>query len=185
MLIIVLHLFLGSCLYGQCCCLNNNITLECNILSSSSQLILSRKHLTTFLFQSISWYYDITSAWIQWLIVIFLIIIHTSITFGVYLPDCGKGYVGPGGLEEHGKFFNCTGGVAGFIDRSIFGNHMYKHPSCQRVYENQVFFDPEGQIVLYYLFLKEILKCLVIKEFFKSQWNKFSISITRHIYRKS
>ncbi|KAJ8930660.1 hypothetical protein NQ314_016522 [Rhamnusium bicolor] len=62
----------------------------------------------------------------------------------MYWPNCGKGYLGPGGLDNYGKYFNCTGGVAGYIDRAVFGNHMYKHPPCQKLYENKVYYDPEG-----------------------------------------
>lgn len=47
-----------------------------------------------------------------------------------------------------GKHFNCTGGVAGYIDRQVFGEHMYRRPECQKVYENVVYFDPEGMYVL-------------------------------------
>lgn len=92
-----------------------------------------------------------------------LVAVHTCITFLVNVPGCGKGYLGkqyrlllrhialkysnlgPGGLDDHGKYFNCTGGVTGFIDRSVFGNHIYSHPACQKVYENTVYFDPEGK----------------------------------------
>lgn len=76
-----------------------------------------------------------------------LVILHTCVTFLVNVHECGKGYIGPGGLDEGGKYYNCTGGVAGYIDRQVFGNHMYKKPVCQRVYENVVLFDPEGKIL--------------------------------------
>lgn len=52
--------------------------------------------------------------------------------------------LGPGGLDDMGRHFNCTGGVTGYIDRQVFGDHMLKHPDCQKVYENTVYFDPEG-----------------------------------------
>ncbi len=35
--------------------------------------------------------------------------LHTAITFLLPVPDCPKGYLGPGGLAEHGEHFNCTG----------------------------------------------------------------------------
>lgn len=66
-------------------------------------------------------------------------------TFLSDVPGCGKGYLGPGGLDDGEKYFNCTGGVAGYIDRAVFGNHMYKHAACKRVYENVVNYDPEGR----------------------------------------
>ena len=41
---------------------------------------------------------------------------------------CFRGYLGPGGLHDGGKYFNCTGGATGYIDRLILGgNHMYKN----------------------------------------------------------
>lgn len=83
-------------------------------------------------------------AWKQWIVVISFVIVHTCITFLLDVPDCGKGYLGPGGHQDQGKHFNCTGGAAGYIDRLIFGDHMYHHPTCQQVYENTAFYDPEG-----------------------------------------
>lgn len=88
---------------------------------------------------------DIVVAWPQWLVMFALITIHTAVTFAVDIPGCGKGYVGPGGLHDQGKHYNCTGGVAGYVDRAVFGEHMYKHPTCQKVYETQVYYDPEGK----------------------------------------
>ncbi|KAF7283019.1 hypothetical protein GWI33_001576 [Rhynchophorus ferrugineus] len=94
--------------------------------------------------ENISCVYDITQAWAQWLFVLMLVTIHNCVTFAIDVPNCGKGYLGPGGLDDGGSFFNCTGGVAGYVDRQIFGNHLYKHAPCQKVYENTVYFDPEG-----------------------------------------
>ena len=48
-----------------------------------------------------------------------------------------RGYLGPGGISEAGRFFNCTGGAAGYIDRLILGQqHLYNNPTCK------VCFDP-------------------------------------------
>ena len=87
-------------------------------------------------------------AWPQWLFVISLVIIHTCVTFLADVPGCGRGYLGPGGLDEGGKHYNCTGGVAGYIDRQIFGEHMYKNSACKKLYETNVYFDPEGKRLL-------------------------------------
>lgn len=73
-----------------------------------------------------------------------LIIVHTCVTFLVDVPGCGKGYLGPGGLSDGGRYYNCTGGVSGYLDREIFGKHMYKRPPCWKIYETTVYFDPEG-----------------------------------------
>lgn len=60
------------------------------------------------------------------------------------VPGCGRGYLGPGGLHDEGKYENCTGGAAGYIDRKVFGEHMYMHPTCHKIYKTKVFYDPEG-----------------------------------------
>lgn len=41
-----------------------------------------------------------------------------------------SGYLGPGGIGDLGKYPNCTGGAAGYIDRLLLGeDHIYQHPS--------------------------------------------------------
>ena len=89
---------------------------------------------------------DISSAKIQWLIVIILVVIHQLITQCLPLPDgCPTGYVGPGGLHEGGLYANCTGGAAAVADRAIFGlKHIYKHSTAQAIYSTPKPFDPEG-----------------------------------------
>ncbi|XP_018335503.1 heparan-alpha-glucosaminide N-acetyltransferase [Agrilus planipennis] len=87
---------------------------------------------------------DLLVSWHHWLVMIAFVIIHTSITFALNVPGCGKGYLGPGGLDQHGKYFNCTGGAAGYLDRLFFGNHMYHTPTCHKLYETVQYFDPEG-----------------------------------------
>lgn len=43
-----------------------------------------------------------------------------------------RGYLGPGGIGDYGKYENCTGGAAKYIDMKIFGlNHIYQGPTCQ------------------------------------------------------
>ena len=45
----------------------------------------------------------------------------------MYLPrvpdvvNCPVGYTGPGGRADGGKYANCTGGMAAFVDRSLLG----------------------------------------------------------------
>lgn len=93
-----------------------------------------------------------------------IILVHTLITFLLYVPDCGRGYLGPGGLQDHGHYANCTGGAAGYIDRVVFGQHMYKKSTCHILYETSVYYDPEGkslQLNPYHLILS-ISFCLGI-----------------------
>lgn len=55
-----------------------------------------------------------------------------------------RGYNGPGGYHDDGKYFNCTGGAAGYIDRLILGTkHLYQYPTIKHIYESLPF-DPEG-----------------------------------------
>ncbi|XP_058788959.1 heparan-alpha-glucosaminide N-acetyltransferase-like [Phymastichus coffea] len=86
---------------------------------------------------------DILERWAQWLVVLAIILIHTCITFLLPVPGCPRGYLGPGGYDHFSKYVNCTGGAAGYIDRTIFGKHIYmklKNP----IYGSTLPHDPEG-----------------------------------------
>ncbi|CAF2051689.1 unnamed protein product [Rotaria magnacalcarata] len=83
--------------------------------------------------------------WPEWLFILGIIISWILITFVPKLSNCPRGYVGPGGKHEHGKYTNCTGGVAGYLDRTILGSsHMYDYPTCRDIYKTQIPYDPEG-----------------------------------------
>ncbi|KAL2734398.1 heparan-alpha-glucosaminide N-acetyltransferase-like [Vespula squamosa] len=86
---------------------------------------------------------DILENWIQWLIILTIVAAHTLITFLLPVADCPKGYLGPGGYDTFKKYTNCTGGAAGYIDRYVFGNHMY-HQTQNPVYGVILRHDPEG-----------------------------------------
>lgn len=88
---------------------------------------------------------DIINGWVQWVFIMTLVGIHSYITFNVEVPNCPKGYLGPGGLHDNKIAMNCTGGVAGYIDRMLFGTqHLYQHPTLAKVYFTHQPFDPEG-----------------------------------------
>ncbi|CAL1529217.1 unnamed protein product [Lymnaea stagnalis] len=88
---------------------------------------------------------DIIMYWPEWFVNLAFIALHTAITFAMPVPGCPRGYIGPGGLEQGGKYFNCTGGAAGYIDRKFFGDsHIYQSPTSQEIYQSQVPYDPEG-----------------------------------------
>lgn len=94
------------------------------------------------------WYIcpDIIDSWLQWLVVIFFAVAHTLITLLMPVPGCPTGYLGPGGMDQHSQFFNCTGGAAGYIDRLIFTNkHLYSRPTFQKIYHSTLPYDPEGK----------------------------------------
>lgn len=94
------------------------------------------------------WYWkirDIVRSSPQWVYTLVLLIIHTTLTFGLPVPHCAMGYLGPGGLHEWGMHRGCTGGAAGYIDRIIFGrSHVYSHPTCVTIYDSNTPYDPEG-----------------------------------------
>ncbi|XP_014484008.1 PREDICTED: heparan-alpha-glucosaminide N-acetyltransferase-like [Dinoponera quadriceps] len=80
----------------------------------------------------------------HWSFMLILVLIHCGITFGLTIPGCPIGYLGPGGMHEDGKYFNCTGGAAGYIDRTVLTvKHMYQYSAISIVYRSGPF-DPEG-----------------------------------------
>ncbi|XP_013389277.2 heparan-alpha-glucosaminide N-acetyltransferase-like [Lingula anatina] len=95
------------------------------------------------------WYHitELVLYWPEWLICLAFIALHLGITLGVKVPDsdCPIGYQGPGGLADGGKYYNCTGGIAGYIDRWILGaERIYNWPTCKEMYKTILPFDPEG-----------------------------------------
>ncbi|RUS72739.1 hypothetical protein EGW08_019506 [Elysia chlorotica] len=67
------------------------------------------------------------------------------VTATVYLFLTPQGYLGPGGLEQGAKYYNCVGGASGYIDRTFFGsNHIYASPTSQEIYRSTLPYDPEG-----------------------------------------
>jgi hypothetical protein len=75
----------------------------------------------------------------------------TSSSCSHYFLFVFSGYIGPGGLHKNASFFNCTGGAAGYIDRTWLGqDHLITGwSSYTGVYKNVLTVDPEG--VLGYL----------------------------------
>ncbi|EDW66232.1 heparan-alpha-glucosaminide N-acetyltransferase [Drosophila virilis] len=73
-----------------------------------------------------------------------LIAAYLGLTFGLPVPGCPRGYLGPGGKHNNAANPNCIGGAAGYIDRQVLGNaHIYQHPTAKYVYDATAF-DPEG-----------------------------------------
>lgn len=86
---------------------------------------------------------DILSNWVQWLIILVIVATHTLIIFLLPVPNCPRGYLGPGGYSQFGQFENCTGGATGYIDRLVFGSHIYSKTQ-NPVYGTILSHDPEG-----------------------------------------
>jgi heparan-alpha-glucosaminide N-acetyltransferase len=81
---------------------------------------------------------------LHWAVALLLLAIWFIITFFLEVPGCPRGYIGPGGLADNGKWPKCTGGAAKYIDEMVFGpNHIYTHPTCQEMYQTGAY-DPEG-----------------------------------------
>ncbi|CAK1590934.1 unnamed protein product [Parnassius mnemosyne] len=113
-------------------------TLECAFMRTSQNITPGR-----------SLFRDIAAGWQQWLATILLVSIQICISLTVAAPGCPRGYSGPGGLHRTalGDFSlqNCTGGIAGYIDRLILGpSHLYKHGRFQQLYRTVLPYDPEG-----------------------------------------
>ncbi|XP_053920700.1 heparan-alpha-glucosaminide N-acetyltransferase isoform X2 [Cuculus canorus] len=88
---------------------------------------------------------DILPYWPQWIFMLMLEVIWLCLTFLLPVPGCPRGYLGPGGIGDFGKYPNCTGGAAGYIDRLLLGEkHMYQHPSSSVIYQTTMPYDPEG-----------------------------------------
>jgi hypothetical protein len=64
-----------------------------------------------------------------------------------------SGYVGPGGLHEHGLHYNCTGGAAGYIDKVVLTtSHIFNWPTPKvlvycRLYSKQYYNYTVGFVV--------------------------------------
>ncbi|XP_044303166.1 heparan-alpha-glucosaminide N-acetyltransferase isoform X4 [Varanus komodoensis] len=73
---------------------------------------------------------DILLYWPQWLFMLVLEVVWLYITFLLNIPGCPRGYLGPGGIGNFGKYPNCTGGAAAYIDHLLLGEkHIYQHPT--------------------------------------------------------
>ncbi|KAK5908162.1 hypothetical protein CgunFtcFv8_016243 [Champsocephalus gunnari] len=87
---------------------------------------------------------DVVLYWPQWLIIVLLETLWLCITLLLPVPNCPTGYLGAGGIGDDGLYPNCTGGAAGYIDRWMFGDNMYRYPTCKELYRSTQPFDPEG-----------------------------------------
>nr|XP_034993998.1 heparan-alpha-glucosaminide N-acetyltransferase-like isoform X2 [Zootoca vivipara] len=83
--------------------------------------------------------------WPEWVIMVILETLWLCLTFLLPVPGCPRGYLGPGGIGDDGKYPNCTGGAAGYIDKLVLGEeHIYHYPTCKELYKTTQPFDPEG-----------------------------------------
>ena len=88
---------------------------------------------------------DIVLSWVQWAVIIGMASIHTILTYVLPVPECPRGYIGPGGLHDYNAHPNCTGGAAAYIDKLIISpQHLYKGNTARLIYLNSGAHDPEG-----------------------------------------
>lgn len=89
-----------------------------SILSSAFETSCSLMWLSVYIYFTFFWEYDI---------------------------GCPIGYTGPGGISDEGKYYNCTGGAASYIDRYLFGeDHLYLDHEIKDMYLTNIKHDPEG-----------------------------------------
>lgn len=73
-----------------------------------------------------------------------LVATYLGLTFGLRVPGCPRGYLGPGGKSDNAANPHCIGGAAGYVDMLVLGeSHIYQHPTAKYVYD-ATSFDPEG-----------------------------------------
>ncbi|XP_037936630.1 heparan-alpha-glucosaminide N-acetyltransferase-like [Teleopsis dalmanni] len=88
--------------------------------------------------------YDLILLRGEFITMLTLIVIYLGISFGLYVPNCPRGYLGPGGKHDNAAYVTCIGGATGYIDLQILGDsHIYQHPTAKYIYDSQAF-DPEG-----------------------------------------
>ncbi|KAM4636143.1 heparan-alpha-glucosaminide N-acetyltransferase-like [Discoglossus pictus] len=88
---------------------------------------------------------DVVLYWPEWIIMALLEAVWLCVTFLLPVPGCSSGYLGPGGIGDHGYYPDCTGGAAGYIDKWLLGpSHIYHYPTCKELYKTTQPFDPEG-----------------------------------------
>lgn len=94
-----------------------------------------------------SLYLDVGRYYKQWSVMLALWALYFGLQFGLPVPGCPTGYIGPGGLADGGAFAACTGGAHKYIDDLVVGaSHYYGHPTCSG--DGGVYgcgaYDPEG-----------------------------------------
>ena len=58
----------------------------------------------------------------------------------VAAPGCPRGYTGPGGISDFGRYEGCTGGIYRYIDVKVFGEeHIYHGSAVTYVYHGNNF----------------------------------------------
>ncbi|KAK8826285.1 hypothetical protein WA538_001425, partial [Blastocystis sp. DL] len=65
---------------------------------------------------------------------------HWLVAMFVAAPGCPRGYTGPGGISDFGRYEGCTGGIYRYIDVKVFGEeHIYHGSAVTYVYHGNNF----------------------------------------------
>ena len=94
----------------------------CYFLVATLELVLYTKIMLDPTKRGLKYYlYDLI--WSKWhlLVMAAVTFLWFMLIYMVQIDGCPRGYMGPGGLEYHGKYFNCTGGVTGYFDILVLG----------------------------------------------------------------
>ena len=94
----------------------------CYFLVATLELVLYTKITLDSTKRGLKYYlYDLI--WSKWhlLVMAAVTFLWFMLIYMVQIDGCPRGYMGPGGLEHHGKYFNCTGGVTGYFDILVLG----------------------------------------------------------------
>jgi heparan-alpha-glucosaminide N-acetyltransferase len=78
-------------------------------------------------------------------VVAVILLVWFLVVYLLPVPGCPTGYFGPGGIQDGGKYFNCTGGATGYIDELLLGeSHLYIYPTQMQIYQTVKNYEPEG-----------------------------------------
>jgi heparan-alpha-glucosaminide N-acetyltransferase len=88
--------------------------------------------------------YDLIYSIPHTIVVSIILLIWFLVVYLLPVPNCPTGYLGAGGLENRGKYKNCTGGATSYIDNLLLGkDHLYIYPTSIIVYKTENY-EPEG-----------------------------------------
>jgi len=116
------------------------------LITASVQLLFMSNNSKNTSRKYVHFMQDVTIYWKEWIVHLGLILLHSLLTFLLHVPGCPTGYLGPGGLANDGiNVTLCTGGAAGYIDRTVLGDsQVYNDPTCREIYDTNTPYDPEG-----------------------------------------